>query len=553
MPRFISFFVLISLCTFAASAEEPEQPLISPRCNVFTFDSSASKNPDNKTLTYLWDFGDGQTSTESVAEHIYAKAGDYVVNLSVTDNTNTQCSAAVTSQRVRAIIPPQANFASEEKACVDQTLTFDASPSRSNNAKALNYSWTFGDGTTDNKKIVKKTFSKAGKYNVSLKVDNGEKARCNEQTVEKKIFINEPPVAEAGASEILKCVEGDNGLTVEFHAGQFESNDAKKVTYTWDFGDGTKSEGMNVSHTYKDLGSYDAKLIVKDDSQLACSTAIDFVSVRLNKAPKADAGEDISACTGQELIFDGSHSFTSKKGTANASWDFGNGEKGEGLKTSYRYVKAGVYDATLNIEDQLNPSCPTSSDIRKVTVHAAPAVSIKAVTSACTGAEVEFSAETSDTDPTAVEYYWNFGDGTVLRQGSNVRHAYTQGGEYRVSVIVDDKKGLPCSSATAEMQLSVNTAPKADIRTNDVCCVSVPAEFNASSSSDPDGQDLSYQWDFSDGTSSKDVIADHQFTKSGTYNVTLTVDDGTKTSCSSATATFKAEVNTSPIPVITVR
>jgi PKD repeat protein len=34
-------------------------------------------------ITYLWDFGDGETSTEESPKHIYAKQGNYTVKLSV--------------------------------------------------------------------------------------------------------------------------------------------------------------------------------------------------------------------------------------------------------------------------------------------------------------------------------------------------------------------------------------------------------------------------------------------------------------------------------------
>ncbi len=51
--------------------------------------------------------------------------------------------------------------------------------------------------------------------------------------------------------------------------------------------------------------------------------------------------------------------------------------------------------------------------------------------------------------------------------------------------------------------------------------------FNASDSTDSDGNIISYTWDFSDGApvTEPDPIAYHAFGASGTYNVTLTVTD----------------------------
>lgn len=55
-----------------------------------TFDASASEDPDGYIVSYFWDFGDGTNSTEpdSITVHAYSAAGDYTVELTVTDNAN---------------------------------------------------------------------------------------------------------------------------------------------------------------------------------------------------------------------------------------------------------------------------------------------------------------------------------------------------------------------------------------------------------------------------------------------------------------------------------
>jgi len=52
-----------------------------------TFDASESYDPDSgDTLTYYWDFGDGDTSEEIFPAYMYSTEGDYTVELTVIDN-----------------------------------------------------------------------------------------------------------------------------------------------------------------------------------------------------------------------------------------------------------------------------------------------------------------------------------------------------------------------------------------------------------------------------------------------------------------------------------
>jgi glucose/arabinose dehydrogenase len=56
--------------------------------------------------------------------------------------------------------------------------------------------------------------------------------------------------------------------------------------------------------------------------------------------------------------------------------------------------------------------------------------------------------------------------------------------------------------------------------------------FSSAGSSDPEGQPLSYSWDFGDGTSSTDANPTHTYTRSGRYTARLSVSDGVNVSLS---------------------
>lgn len=55
-----------------------------------------STDADNDPLTYLWDFGDGQTSTEASPVHQYASVGSYDVTLQVTDDDDVSSTSSQT-------------------------------------------------------------------------------------------------------------------------------------------------------------------------------------------------------------------------------------------------------------------------------------------------------------------------------------------------------------------------------------------------------------------------------------------------------------------------
>ncbi|MDP8212956.1 MAG: PKD domain-containing protein [Candidatus Zapsychrus exili] len=555
LPVILFLLIAFTFIINPSFAQEAQEPLTSSRCNQFTFDATGSYDPDKGNITFFWDFGDGDTSTEPVANHTYKKSGDYNVALTVADNSGMECSTAITSNLIRANIPPHVSFSAPEMICVNQTTSFDGSTSYADNRSRLNYIWDFGDGTTvEGDKVTSKSYTKGGNYKVSLLVDDNAGTGCSTKTTEKFVLVNEPPVADAGDSEVLKCMGDDANIAVDFDASNSTDANNDKLEYTWYFGDGNKADGAKVTHQYSDVGNYDAKLVVKDNTKIGCGTSVGFVTVRINKAPAANAGEDIITCPGESINFDGSESSIYKKGTVSATWNFGDGQTANTLKTSHSYANPGKYQANLSLENKLNNMCPESKDTRAIAVNSRPTVTIKSPSSVCLGKEIGFDASSAtDADGNNLEYYWSFGDGTVLRGGAKAVHTYEQGGDYRVTVIVDDKQGSNCSTATAKINIKINTPPVADAGPNTSCCVDKEASFDASASTDPDGDKLTYTWDFGDGTTEDGAITKHIYSKSGSYNVSVTVDDGAGTSCSKSSAGYTAETNSTPVPIINIR
>ncbi len=149
-------------------------------------------------------------------------------------------------------------------------------------------------------------------------------------------------------------------------------------------------------------------------------------------------------------------------------------------------------------------------------------------------AAITFSGASSyDPDGDTLTYQWDFGDGTTAT-GPSVTHAFDTSGTHTVTLVVHDGKA---SSAPATTTATVsNRAPKATIYySRSGVDKYQPIDFDGSYSTDPDGDTLTYQWDFGDGVTATGAKVSHAWQQSGTYDVTLTVGDGE--------ATAQAKVN----------
>ena len=141
---------------------------------------------------------------------------------------------------------------------------------------------------------------------------------------------------------------------------------------------------------------------------------------------------------------------------------------------------------------------------------------------------VMFNASGSyDSDGTIVAYTWNFGDG-VNGSGIFTFHTYNVAGNYTIRLTVRDDAGANTSatSVVTVSQASTNLLPIANFTANPTNGIApLTVDFNASSSSDPDGNIISYQWDFGEGFAGSGQIAQHIYNSAGNYTVNLTVQD----------------------------
>ncbi len=140
-------------------------------------------NTSVNASTYMWDFGDGNTSTEESPTHVYAVATEYVVTLIATNDSNLSTEL---SKTINILAPVTADFTSQVDANDYRTYSFmDAS------VGAVSLLWEFGDGFQFTGMNPSHTYTEDGIYTVSLTATSitGNSNVATEQIVVSQGFV----------------------------------------------------------------------------------------------------------------------------------------------------------------------------------------------------------------------------------------------------------------------------------------------------------------------------------------------------------------------------
>ena len=142
-----------------------------------SFDSTGTTDPDGTITSYLWNFGDGTSSTDQNPQHIYTVPGKYVAILTVTDNLGVKTSDTVSVEATAPNQHPVAKFIVTPptgRAPLNVVLTSDESYDP--DGAIGNRHWTFSDGGDYWGETAFHTFSSPGTYRVTLTVFDNENA-----------------------------------------------------------------------------------------------------------------------------------------------------------------------------------------------------------------------------------------------------------------------------------------------------------------------------------------------------------------------------------------
>ncbi len=177
-----------------------------------------------------------------------------------------------------------------------------------------------------------------------------------------------PPVAHASAS----ATSLEIGSAITLDANGSKSQDGSPLTYTWDFNDGTRASGVNVSHQYVLPGKTLVQLTVADGRGAKAVDTLNLVIVPTNGLPTAAVVPSATnIAPGGAVSFDASQShppnILPNDRIVKFVWDFGDGTPAQTTTDptiSHTYAQAGTYTVTLQAYDEQDAAGTTTVSIR---------------------------------------------------------------------------------------------------------------------------------------------------------------------------------------------
>jgi len=164
-------------------------------------------DPDGGPVTYEWDFGDGEFSTERDPLHEYTDWGVYDVTLTVTDDDaeSSQASLRIVIDDGDSNLPESPGLCMEPADIVvgiDEEVLF-SSDAADAQAQELTYAWDFGDMGTSTDANPSHAYAADGRYEVTLTVTDTD---TNESTATASVYVYSASapssVSQAGAPRL---------------------------------------------------------------------------------------------------------------------------------------------------------------------------------------------------------------------------------------------------------------------------------------------------------------------------------------------------------------
>ncbi len=310
-----------------------------PLAAIFTDNSAGSVE------SWIWDFGDGGSSTAQNPTHSYQAPGAYDVQLTV------QNSCGQDSQTKQGLITvlagPSVDFsASTATGCAPLKVTFQ---DRSTGNGLDSWSWEFGDGGTSAQRSPSHIYQDPGVYSVKLTV----RGTCGEDNETKTNLIR------AAGTTAAAFAAGPTSGCAPLSVGFTDQSQGDGLSWSWDFGDGAKSSEQSPVHVYQAPGIYSVNLTVRG----TCGADVENKSSLVRTQGLVAAGFSAATASGCAPLGVDFRDTSRGDGLSSWSWDFGDGKTSGERNPSHTYDLPGTYSVRLTVRGSCGTDVESKTDL----------------------------------------------------------------------------------------------------------------------------------------------------------------------------------------------
>ncbi len=491
---------------------------------------SFSNISDGEALSYFWDFGDSETSTDEYPEHTYATEGVFTVCLTVTDQNscdNTLCyDDYISISTPAAAFTQDVNFAS----CPPLTVNF-----QNQSTGAVSYLWDFGDlsgvSTLENPSHV---YTVPGSYEVTLIATNA--GGCTNTIVFDDLVVLDGPEGSFTMDIDSSCAPAVVTLIGESIAN---------YTYTWDSGNGIVQTSFGsvsndtIVFTYNNPGLFTPTLSLENAT--GCFRTLPEIGDIHVSEMNADFGASATLICDNNEPIDFFNFSSSPDGITSSQWIFesGNPATVNGIEAQTVFPGLGSYDVTLIADNGICRDTITKTDY--INIGPSPVADFSAdIISGCEPLTVSFTDLSSVSAGVIDSWLWNFSDGTT-DTGQNPTHIFAAGDDIEVVLEVTTAEG--CTQTFTQL-IDVYAASELTISDDLGICIGETAQLEVQIAGDTIGS--TFGWSPAAGLTCVDClnpIANPADTT--TYTFTMTNAFG----CTSSVE-VTVDVKPSALPVI---
>ncbi|MEZ4940251.1 MAG: PKD domain-containing protein [Saprospiraceae bacterium] len=393
-------------------------------CIPSTVKFSDLSTADLPIVSWEWDFGDGNTSTEQNPTHTYTTLPPngqfFEVKLEIKDAFDCPGFASLNVYVYKPVsniltLPQPPNI------CAGGSISFTATDFTAQGSN-LSWSWNFGNGQTSTGQGFSATYPNAGQYTVNLEFTEIATG-CKESTSTTVNVQGYPDASFSSNVDNLNiiCYPQNMLLTSTTTSGS-------PVTITWDVGNGVAWSGNQYSTVFP-KGTYEVTMIATTTFMCADTVTRSFTVV----GPEGSFEMDKNLiCKGDAITFN----LKDTVSVSSWSWSFGDGTTANNVSpVTHTYTpnfqppgNATLVKLVLRGEDDacaITVELPVNFSPVKADFQASPG--------ACAGASVVFTNTSTQADLSN----WSFGDGSTS-QLLNPDHIFNETGNYQVKLIVTD-------------------------------------------------------------------------------------------------------------------